>query len=488
MILKFDFSGINTNTPEATFKGFLRNVKSGVKEFIYTYKDWFDEKDTAPLGKMEFPEEVLQHLFDLVKQKAPDQKLYVLIDEYDHFSNELLSFNYQHFKEIVGQNGFVRKFYEMLKKGTGDYVVDRLFITGILPVTLDSLTSGFNISTNITTDLRFHNTMGFTEGEVIEILRGIEIEESQIGQMLSDLKTWYDGYLFSPDATIPIYNSDMVWYFAGRFNEQRKYPKNLLDTNISSDYGKVGRMTRIQGKHEQNTAVLKEIIEQPIVTATLTEQFSFDEHKEWTRDDFISLLFYQGILTIEKGGVSRVDFQIPNFVIRQLYFQFFYHLTLWEAGLSAARIRIEDMVEDMAWKNNVQPLIDHTENVLSQLATQDRAHYNELQLKVIFTSIFYQVGFLNIFSELEVRKSKTEKGRVDLLLTRRPPFEPVYQFVFELKYLKKSQAGQLKRVQKEAVGQLKEYLENDDRLKKLDKLKAYVVVFVVNKGMLVEVK
>ena len=483
LIFRLDFSGIHTHTPEATLQGFLKNVQYAVKSFVYAYKNWFGEEDISTIESMQFPGEVLQHLFALLKEKTPDRKLYVLIDEYDHFANELLSFNFKYFTQIVGKNGFVRKFYEVLKQGTVDYIVDRIFITGISPVTLDSLTSGFNIGTNITTDLRFHNMMGFTEAEVRDILKGIDIEKNEISSMLIHLRQWYNGYMFHPETEERVYNSDMIWYFADRYNEQRKYPAKLLDTNIASDYGKISKLTRIQGKDEQNLEVLREVIERQSVTATLTEKYSFDEDKEWTRDDFISLLFYQGILTIAEENISRLVFAIPNFVIRQLYFQFFYHLTLRDARLSHNRIPIEDFVDILAQQNDIRPLIEHTENVLAQLAVEDRAHYNELQIKIIFTSLFYQVGHFNIFSELEVRKGDTEKGRVDLLVTRRPPFHVNNQFVFELKYLSNKQKGQLEAVKQEAVQQLQAYIQHDEKLRNLEDLQAYVIVFVVNKAV-----
>ena len=179
LILRLDFSGIHTHTPEATMSGFLRNVSSGIRRCMHVYREFFGENDLSVLDKMTYPGDALQYLFDQISDKNINQKLYVLIDEYDHFANELLSFHFDHFTQIVGENGFVRKFYEVLKKGTVDDIVDRIFITGVSPVTLDSLTSGFNIGTNITTDLRFHNMMGFTETEVVNILEGIEIKKAR---------------------------------------------------------------------------------------------------------------------------------------------------------------------------------------------------------------------------------------------------------------------------------------------------------------------
>ena len=128
-----------------------------------------------------------------------------------------------------------------------------------------------------------------------------------------------------------------------------------------------------------------------------------------------------------------------------------------------------------------------TQNIITQLGLEDKTHFNETSLKTLFASFFYQVQFFNIFSKLEVKKSPKQKGRVDLLLIRRPPFKPKYQFVFELKYLRKKQSTQLEKLKEEAIQQMKKYLKYDDTLKNLDNLKAYVIIFVDNEGMAIPI-
>jgi hypothetical protein len=163
--------------------------------------------------------------------------------------------------------------------------------------------------------------MGFTGEEVADILRGIDIEDSELESMKREIQRWYNGYLFEVDGKARIYNSDMVLYFAKEYQKRGKYPKSLLDTNISSDYGKIGKLFRIGGEENERWKILEKLLHGETVSAQLTEQFSFA--RKFSRDDFLSLLFYMGLLTIDKADLSEVKLQIPNEVIRELYFEYF---------------------------------------------------------------------------------------------------------------------------------------------------------------------
>ena len=151
MVLSFEFSRIPTNTEQNTFKGFLRNVREGVDIFLNQYDHFFPKDIHKEILNQAQPCDVLQGLFSHFIKIRKIQELpyiYILIDEYDHFANELLSFNFAFFSKSISENGFVRKFYETIKTATRDNVVDRVFVTGVSPVSLDSMTSGFNISRN----------------------------------------------------------------------------------------------------------------------------------------------------------------------------------------------------------------------------------------------------------------------------------------------------------------------------------------------------
>ena len=474
LVLKLDFSRINTQTRESTFTGFLENVKQGVSHFLSAYQEQYTEDDQPYIFSAEEPSIVLSRLFERTKNHHStgrfQHKIYVLIDEYDHFANELVAFRLEEFKTSVSRNGFVRKFYETIKTATGDGVVDRLFITGVSPLTLDSLTSGFNIGKHLSLDIQFHKMMGFTEEEVETILKGVGVDEGMLPSVVGDLRQWYNGYLFNSKAKAKLYNPDMVLYFASEFSRTREYPEELLDTNIASDYGKLRELFRVEGQEVQNLAVLNELITEGQVAALLTRQFSFE--KDFTRDDLISLLFYLGIVTIKAAQLSRFIFEPPNFVITQLYFTYFQQLVLQQASLRADDLRIYDRVLQLAQENNIAPLIEAVEAILLQLSNRDAVGFDEKYVKAVFASLLYSTQIYTIHSEYE-----TNRRYVDLLLTRRPPIDPNYQFAIELKYLKLQEADQLEAVKNTGLTQMNEYLQHE-KLRTLSDLRAWVIVFV----------
>ena len=154
-----------------------------------------------------------------------------------------------------------------------------------------------------------------------------------------------------------------------------------------------------------------------------------------------------------------------------------HQLTLEETQLSERQVSTTKKVLELARHNNIQPLMDLVQDIISHLATHDRAHFNELTFKAIFTSLFYTTQIFKIYSELEVRKSPTEKGRLDLLLLERQPYQLPHQFVFELKYINKKDLKRWASIKKGGIAQLKAYLKHDEQLRKLPNLKAYVLLF-----------
>lgn len=485
LILKFDFSQMDTSSFEDTYQSFLQNAKFGAMKFLGNYSQFFDKEDITEVKTFTFPAQVLQHLLLTAELKAPGHKIYLLIDEYDHFANEILSFRFDDFQEMVGKNGFVRKFYEAVKVGTQSGTIDRLFITGVSPLTLDSLTSGFNISTNISLRREFNALMGFTQSEVRDILRGIDIPEEKEEEVLALMKGWYNGYRFAKEAAEQVYNPDMVLYFAAEYVRDKRYPEDLLDPNIASDYSKIRRLFKIKGKEKEHLQYLDELLTTGQISAQLVRQFELE--RRFDRNDFISLLYYTGIITIHKSSLASAILKMPNYVIEQLYYQYFHQVALERSQLPASQVDLHEIIRVLALDNQMQPLIDYTQQILTALSTRDKINFDEKYIKAIFTSVLFTVGIYTIHHEFEVKKSATGKGYVDILLQKRPPFETRYQFAIELKYLKKADAARAEAVKEEAVGQLRRYLHADDYLQKLENLKAYVVLFVGNEGEFVAV-
>ena len=188
-ILRFNFSGIDTTDEETTMRGFKEKVMISIDGFAKNYRiDFYANPELTPEG-------MLRSIIEAFKFQKQNQKIYVIIDEYDHFANELLGFNTNQFKSLVSKNGKVRKWYEVLKEGT-ETVIDRIFITGVAPITLDSLTSGFNIGTDITRDEEFNEMLGFTEEELVELMNAQEISQEEQKVLLPIMRENYDGYRF----------------------------------------------------------------------------------------------------------------------------------------------------------------------------------------------------------------------------------------------------------------------------------------------------
>jgi len=183
LVLRLNFSGINTENPDKVEKMFLGKLRRGVLNFLSCYSgSYFPRINQDWVYEEESPSGLLNRFLEALELIKPPHKIYVLIDEYDHFANKLLVSGKKAFLGLVGGNGFVRTFYEVLKEGT-ESIVERLFITGVSPLTIDSLSSGFNIASNLTNDYLFHDMLGFREEEVIELLKQLGFTD----QTLTDI-------------------------------------------------------------------------------------------------------------------------------------------------------------------------------------------------------------------------------------------------------------------------------------------------------------
>ena len=312
-ILRFNFSGINTENEETTMKGFKEKVTISIEGFIKTYGiDFYINPEQTVEG-------MTRSLIEAFKLQKTKEKIYIIIDEYDHFANELLGFHPEHFKNLVSKNGKVRKWYEILKEGT-ETVIDRIFITGVAPITLDSLTSGFNIGKDISQDIRFNEMMGFTKKELVKILDDQEISKNEQDKILPIMKENYDGYKFGLNAENQIYNSNMCLYFLSEYTWARKIPDKLVDVNIASDYSKIGKMLDLC-KGEKRLEILKSTVEGKPISADIVQKFN--PAIDFNENDMISMLYYLGYLTISGEELGMPELTVPNKVIREIYNYYF---------------------------------------------------------------------------------------------------------------------------------------------------------------------
>ena len=463
-ILRFNFSGIDTSTEEATIRGFKKEVASSIEVFINRYNLEFH------VNKEDEAENILDNLFKSFYIQKPQDKIYVIIDEYDHFANELLGFNPEQFRGLVSKNGKVRKWYEILKKGT-ETVVDRIFITGVAPITLDSLTSGFNIGTDITQDEEFNEMIGFTEEELKEILKNQEISLKEQEKIIPIMKENYDGYKFCLKAKNQIYNSNMCLYFLSRYIRLGEIPDKLIDTNIASDYSKIGKMLDLC-KGENRLEILRKTVQGEPIVNTIIEKFN--PAIEFTENDMISMLYYLGYLTISGELVGIPELTIPNKVMKEIYADYFMQMMDKEAEFRIDNNANQEILIQLAQEGRIDKIVEILKIYLNNLSNRDLIKFDEKYIKLIFYCIAMNIKAYSTKSEMEVNRNYP-----DILLVPRDSSKGYKAVMVEFKYIKKGEVAKLEDKQKEAKEQIERYSSFED-IKDIQGLRKYTIVVSTN--------
>ena len=466
-ILRFNFSGIDTLTVDSTMNGFKEKIVLGIQRFINNYNiDFYINLEQTPEG-------MLGSLFEAFRTQKNNNKIYVLIDEYDHFANELLGFKTDNFKELVSKNGKVRKWYEILKEGT-ETVVDRIFITGVAPITLDSLTSGFNISKDITRDEEFNEMIGFTKDELLTLMEFEEIPIYNQHTILPIMEENYDGYKFSARGSEKIYNSNMCLYFLSDYIRLKRIPEKLVDVNIASDYSKLSKMLNLSIGREK-----KEILEKTIsgegYLSNIVEKFN--PTVEFKEEEFVSILFYLGYLTISKEEYGYEELKIPNKIMKELYSSYFLEELNKESDIQLTNY--SDIVKEIASEGKIDKLVDMVHLYLNNLSNRDYQRFDEKYIKIIFYCIAMNFNIYWIKSELEVNRKYP-----DLVLIPRDNEKGYKAVMMEFQYLKKEEKSKIEEVKESAIAQIKEYSEFEE-IKAIKDLNKYVVI-AVNDEIFVE--
>ena len=464
-ILRFNFSGIDTSNEESTMKGFKSKTISSIRYFVQKYGlDFY-------INENENAENILDNLIKAFSIQKANDKIYVIIDEYDHFANELLGFNTSQFKILVSKNGKVRKWYEVLKEGT-ETVIDRIFITGVAPITLDSLTSGFNIGTDLTQKKKFNEMLGFTENELIELMKAQEISKEKQAELLPIMKENYDGYKFSLDGKERIYNSNMCLYFLNSYLENRDMPRNLVDMNIASDYSKIGKMLDLC-KGEKRAEIIEKTVSGEGIMSEITQKFN--PAMEFTDTDLVSMLYYLGYLTIVGEELGVTELKVPNKVMREIYSDYFIKLLDDQAQMSIDNDEYNEILRQLALEGKIDKITEILQKYLKNLSNRDYQRFDEKYIKLIFYCISMNLKIYNVKSELEVQREYP-----DILLVPRDRSKGYNSVMIEFKYLKKGEESRLKEKQEEAKKQVLKY-SNYDEIKDINKLNKYTIVAVNDK-------
>ncbi|MCP4154227.1 MAG: AAA family ATPase, partial [bacterium] len=366
LVLSLNFSSVDPSMDRLE-RSFLEMIRKRALVFVEQYagyigkqRDYFS-KEIETAGS---PSDILTAVLSLCQLAG--QKIYVIIDEYDNFANTILTASGDGaYHALTHEDGFLRSFFNILKSGTTDAgaPVSRLFITGVSPVTMDDVTSGFNIGENISLDLAINRMLGFTHDDVaglVEYYRRAGKIAHPTGQLMKLMKQWYGNYLFSGDDSTPLFNSDMVLYFLKNYMKQQKMPDTLMDRNVRIDYGKLRHLLIIDRDKERlpttngNFSKLKQIIEKGETLSKISDGFPLEKMTE--TNNFKSLLFYFGLLTIKCRERNRYRLTIPNETIKRLYFDYIDEAYRETGVFSLDLDRYAGLMSDMAYDGAWRPL------------------------------------------------------------------------------------------------------------------------------------
>jgi len=463
-VMEFDFSGLDTTSPENFIKSFTENVQLTVQRFLKKYKTVFEQTDILIDDIRKKQSGIMSLEVAISAVLDANLKVFVIIDEYDHFANDLIAMGVEDvYKKMVQANGIVRDFYETLKKGAKT-VIDRIFITGISPVMLDDLTSGFNIAKNLTMSKRYNNMLGFTKQEVEQLMDETGVNRDFINV---DMEWYYNGYLFNEDATERMYNPSMMLFFFSQIIEEGKVSKNIIDDNLKIDYGRLQKLTC----NEANREILVQIIKDEGIVTQIMSKFSIDA---LYRDKyFVSLLFYLGLLTIEKPTMLGVQLRIPNYSIKTVFWEYIMDMAQENARFAINIEELERAMTALAMEGKPKPFIDYVvRNIFNRLSNQDLKKFDEKYIKIMLLGCLFQ-------SNVYVPKSETETntGYIDIYLKRSPLLPEVkYEWIFELKYFKASKKP-TDADRRDAQEQLEKYAGSYEMKDRHD-LKKAVILFV----------
>jgi len=461
-ILFFEFSGINIDESMETIKKqFTFKIRMSLGKYFSDYN--YHLEDEEDLKKIDNPTSLMEYFFN----KTKNDKIYLLIDEYDQFANAILAYSMKDFLDIIGKGGFVRSFYEVLKSATQTGIVQKMFITGVTPITLDSLSSGFNIVSNISNNKNFNSMAGFIQEEVNYSLEESIFKKCQNidkNNLLLKIKTWYNGYLFNVEAKNRVYNATLVNYFISQYNYDRcKNPVKMLDVNVASDYKAIMRLFNI-GNSERNYKILEELIEQNSITGVIKDRY--DLNQEFSRDDFITLIYSMGFITIkEELFDDRYIFEIPNYVIKILYFNYF-AVELKRRNDLKIDSDMSSILTDLAL-GKLEPFKEQLNIAIKTLSNRDHYGFKEKHFQVITLSLLSFASFYFIDSQPEL-----DNKYPDILLIGRDEKVP-NNYLFELKWLKEK--DKYEKVKKEGIEQIEGYLKLD-KIKSIPKLRSFLLL------------
>ena len=352
-VLYFDFSKAGCSMPGAdlmtSFNDYCGLI---INQFAHVYAAYYDADFKETVEHIESAKSKLAYIE--VKAKEKGYPLYLIIDEYDNFTNVILSEHGQRmFHDLTHASGFYREYFKQFKG-----MFDRIFMMGVSPVTLDDLSSGYNIDWNISVDPRFNAMMGFDETEVREMFyyyQQNDMLNGDVEAMIAEMKPWYDNYCFARKSLDDdrVFNCDMTLYYLRWQVDFHRAPEEMVDKNIRTDYSKLKMLARIDRDSVQEgdrMSTIEKIAAEGDIFVDL--HTSFPAERITDIDNFRSLLYYYGLLTMCGTRGDLIKMSIPNNCVREQYFGFLrdYYQKYSSIDLHYLNVMLTDMAYDGRWK------------------------------------------------------------------------------------------------------------------------------------------
>ena len=451
-VLHLDFSLVGSNLDRLE-EDFNRYCGGEVDSFIESYQRFYEPHIVQRV--LNEPTAVAKLNQVRMAAKRQGYKLYLIVDEYDNFANNVLNVKGQKaYHDLTHGTGFYRDVFKVFKP-----MFDRIIMLGVSPITLDDLTSGYNIALNMSLDARFNQMLGFSEQDVRQMIRyykevGAIGEDKTEDDIINDIKPWYDNYCFAKRsfATEPkMFNCDMVCYYMSTLVDTGYRPDDLVDPNTMTDYSKLKRLIEIDSMEENRLKNIHEIAEEGFIYGTLVSHFPAERIMDYY--NFVSLLYYYGMLTI--GGVrgESLKLVIPNNNVRIQYYQYMLdeYQTINALPIADLRTAYDGAALDGDWR----PLIEfickayHDTTAVRQLIEGERNLQGFMNAYLTLTN-YYQVAPEMEFSH----------GYCDFFLLPNYLTYPMvaHSYILELKYLKTDATdAEAEKQWTEAVEQIKGY-------------------------------
>ncbi|SFM73528.1 ATP-binding protein [Bacteroides xylanisolvens] len=450
--------------------------------FCDVYAQYLPEGIKEEMNKKKGAVEQLDYLYkECVKT---NQQIYLFIDEYDHFTNKILSEPscLEDYKSETHGTGYLRSFFDTVKAGTYS-TIKRCFVTGVSPVTMDDLTSGFNIGTNYSLSPEFNEMTGFNEEEVRAMLDYYATTcqfHHSTDELIEAMKPWYDNYCFAEQSygSTTMYNSNMVLYFVDNYIRNGGYmPRNMVEENIRVDYNKLRMLIRKDKEFAHDASTIQTLVQQGYVTGELKTGFPAETVAE--PDNFISLLFYFGMLTISGTLEGETKLTIPNQVVREQLYSYLLD-TYNEADLRFDNWEKGELASAMAYGGDWKAYFDYIAECLHRYSSQRDKQKGEAYVHGFTLAMTAQNRFYRPISEQE-----NQEGYADIFMF---PLLDIYKdmlhsYIIELKYAKgKDSDEKVEQLRQEAITQANRYAASETVQKAIGTTTLHKII-VVYQGM-----